>query len=121
MSLPVFLAPMEGVTDHVYRRVHHAHFTGVDKYFIPFISPTQDLCLTNRERRDVSPANNAGLFAVPQVLTKNVEYFLWAARRSTSTSAALRARSPARARAQAFCSTCRRWKSSLTRFLPARR
>ena len=79
MSLPVYLAPMEGVTDYVYRRVHHAHFTGVDKYFIPFISPTQDLCLTNRERRDVSPANNAGLFAVPQVLTKRADHFLWAA------------------------------------------
>ena len=79
MSLPVYLAPMEGVTDHVYRRVHHTHFTGVEKYFIPFISPTQDLCLTNREKRDISPANNAGLFAVPQILTKRADHFLWAA------------------------------------------
>lgn len=79
MSLPVYLAPMEGVTDHVYRRVHHAHFTGVHKYFIPFVSPTQDLCLTGRERRDISPENNTGLFAVPQVLTKRGDHFLWAA------------------------------------------
>ena len=79
MSLPVYLAPMEGVTDHVYRRVHHAHFTGISKYFIPFISPTQDLCLTNREKRDISPANNAGLNAVPQILTKRADHFLWAA------------------------------------------
>ena len=79
MSLPVYLAPMEGVTDHVYRRVHNAHFTGVSKYFIPFISPTQDLCLTNREKRDISPANNASLYAVPQILTKRADHFLWAA------------------------------------------
>ena len=79
MSLPVYLAPMEGVTDHVYRRVHHAHFTGVAKYFIPFISPTQDLCLTGREKRDVSPEHNAGLPAVPQILTKRADHFLWAA------------------------------------------
>lgn len=80
MALPVYLAPMEGVTDSVYRRVHHAHFSGVSKYFIPFISPTQDLCLTNRERRDVSPENNAGIRAVPQILTKRGDHFLWAAR-----------------------------------------
>lgn len=79
MSLPVYLAPMEGVTDYVYRRVHHAHFSGISKYFIPFISPTQDLSLTNREKRDVSPANNAGLYAVPQILTKRADHFLWAA------------------------------------------
>ena len=56
MSLPVYLAPMEGVTDYVYRRVHRAHFTGITKYFIPFISPTQDLSLTNREKRVYSCA-----------------------------------------------------------------
>ena len=49
MSLPVYFAPMEGVTDSVYRRVHHAHFTGIDRYYIPFISPTQNLVLTPRE------------------------------------------------------------------------
>ena len=79
MSLHVYLAPMEGVTDAVYRRVHHAHFSGVQKYFIPFVSPTQDLCLTNREKRDIRPENNAGLYAVPQILTKRADHFLWAA------------------------------------------
>ena len=79
MPLPIYFAPLEGVTDAEYRRVHSAHFTGVAKYFIPFISPTQNLVLTNRERFDVSPANNAGMVAVPQILTKNPEHFLWAA------------------------------------------
>jgi len=79
MSLPVYFAPMEGVTDAVYRRVHHAHFSGIDKYFIPFISPTQNLVLTPRERSNVSPEVNAGLRAVPQILTKKADHFLWAA------------------------------------------
>jgi len=79
MSLPVYFAPLEGVTDAVYRRVHHAHFTGVDKYFIPFISPTQNLVLTPRERSNVSPEVNAGMPVVPQVLTKKADHFLWAA------------------------------------------
>ena len=79
MSLPVYFAPLEGVTDAVYRRVHHAHFTGIDKYFIPFISPTQNLVLTPRERSNVSPEVNQGICVVPQVLTKKADHFLWAA------------------------------------------
>jgi len=78
MSLPIYFAPLEGVTDAVYRRVHHAHFGGIDKYFIPFISPTQNLVLTPRERSNVSPESNAGMRAVPQVLTKRADHFLWA-------------------------------------------
>lgn len=79
MPLPIYFAPLEGVTDAEHRRVHHAHFSGITKYFIPFISPTQNLVLTNRERFDISPENNAGMYAVPQVLTKDAEHFLWAA------------------------------------------
>ena len=79
MSLPVYFAPLEGVTDTIYRQVHHAHFTGPVKYFIPFISPTQNLVLTPRERRNVDPQANAWVFAVPQVLTKNAAHFIWAA------------------------------------------
>ena len=35
-----YFAPMEGVTGAVYRRTHHEFFPGVDKYFMPFITPT---------------------------------------------------------------------------------
>jgi len=80
VSCPIYFAPMEGVTDAVYRRVHHAHFGGIQKYFIPFISPTQNLVLTPRERNNVSPEVNIGLNVVPQVLTKKADHFLWAAR-----------------------------------------
>ena len=79
VSVPVYFAPMEGVTDAVYRRVHHAHFSGIAQYYIPFISPTQNLVLTPRERNNVSPEVNAGIRVVPQVLTKKADHFLWAA------------------------------------------
>ena len=79
MSLPVYFAPLEGVTDSAYRRVHRAHFCGIAKYFIPFISPTQTLTLTTRELSNVSPEYNAGVPVVPQVLTKNADHFIWAA------------------------------------------
>lgn len=76
----IYFAPMEGVTDAIFRRTHHACFSGVDKYFIPFISPTQTMLMTPKELAETLPENNPGMHAVPQVLTKYAEHFLWAAR-----------------------------------------
>lgn len=76
----IYFAPLEGVTDVIYRRVHHECFSGVDKYFIPFISPTQHLTFTSRELQAVSPVENAGIPVVPQILTKNPEHFIWMAK-----------------------------------------
>ncbi len=73
---PIYFAPLEGVTDAIFRRAHQALFPGVAKYFIPFISPTQHLTLTSREQRAVDPAENAGVYAVPQVLTKRAVHFV---------------------------------------------
>ena len=74
-----YFAPMEGLTDSIYRRVHHAHFPGVTCYFMPFLSPTVHRVLTPREARELPPAERQGFRAVPQLLTKVPEDFLWAA------------------------------------------
>ena len=74
-----YFAPMEGVTGAVYRRIHRAFFAGVDKYFMPFITPTTNERLTPRQLRDVAPEANAGVPAVPQLLTRTAADFIWAA------------------------------------------
>ncbi len=74
-----YFAPMEGLTDSIYRRLHHQYFGGVDAYFMPFLSPTVHRCLTNREARELPPAQSVGFRAVPQLMTKVPEDFLWAA------------------------------------------
>lgn len=74
-----YFAPMEGITDSIYRKLHHAHFGGVDRYYMPFISPTQHRALTPREARELPPADSVPFTAVPQILTKHAEDFLWAA------------------------------------------
>lgn len=74
-----YFAPMEGITGAEFRRAHHQIFGGVDAYYMPFLSPTQDHVFTPRELRGILPENNAGFRAVPQLLTRNVEDFLWAA------------------------------------------
>ena len=74
-----YFAPMEGITDAPYRRVHHSFFPGLTSYYMPFISPTMHRTLTHRESRDLPMADSVSFRAVPQVLTKVPEDFLWAA------------------------------------------
>ena len=74
-----YFAPMEGVTGAVYRRAHQKYFPGVDKYFMPFFTPTAAARFTPRQKRELAPALDAGVPTVPQLLTKNAADFIWAA------------------------------------------
>ena len=74
-----YFAPMEGITDSIYRRLHHKYFGGVDRYYMPFLSPTVHRQLTHKEDRELPMADAEAFCAVPQVLTKVPEDFLWAA------------------------------------------
>lgn len=79
LPLDIAFAPMEGLTGAVYRQAHCRVFGGADRYFIPFITPTQDHRFTKRELREILPEHNRGLTAVPQLLVRKAEDFLWAA------------------------------------------
>ena len=74
-----YFAPMEGLTDSIYRREHHRYFPGVDRYYMPFLSPTVHRSLTHKEDRELPFADTESFTAVPQILTKVAEDFLWAA------------------------------------------
>ena len=72
-----YFAPMEGLTDSVYRRLHSRYFPGIDRYYTPFFSPTIHRKLTPKEARELPPADTLGYTLIPQVLTKVPEDFLW--------------------------------------------
>ena len=72
-------APLQGITTYIYRRAHAELFGGVDRYFMPFLSPAAEHIITDREYRDIAPEHNRGVEAVPQVMTRKAEDFLWAA------------------------------------------
>ena len=74
-----YFAPMEGLTDSIYRRLHHKYFGGIDRYYMPFISPTIHRTLTHKEDRELPSADSVDFCAIPQILTKVPEDFLWAA------------------------------------------
>lgn len=73
-------APMEGVTDYIFRSIHHRFFPGLDRYYAPFLSPTSDGRFSQRSLKDVLPENNVDIPLVPQLLTRHSQDFLWAAR-----------------------------------------
>lgn len=75
-----YFAPMEGLTDSIFRRLHHRYFPGVDRYYTPFFSPTIHRALTAREERELPLASDTGFPVVPQLLTKSAEDFLWMAK-----------------------------------------
>lgn len=73
-------APLEGITTAPFRRLHHAFFPGVDRYYTPFLSPSADHTFTPRQLREFLPEQNEGFCVIPQLLGKNAEDLLWAAK-----------------------------------------
>ena len=71
-----YLAPMEGITNATFRRTYHAHFKSMDKYFTPFLCPHTRRDLTTKEKKEILPENNEGMYVVPQILTNQAEGFL---------------------------------------------
>lgn len=68
-----YLAPMEGLTTYNFRTNWNRYYGGMDKYFTPFISNRH---MNSRERNDVLPEHNEGMYTVPQILTNKSEEFL---------------------------------------------
>lgn len=71
--MQIYFAPLEGVTGYVFRNAYEKYYGGIDKYFTPFISPHTKKLMDTREKRDILPENNTGLYVVPQVLTNKAE------------------------------------------------
>ena len=71
-----YLAPMEGITNATFRRTYHTHFKSMDKYFTPFLCPHTKRDLTTKEKKEILPENNEGMYVVPQILTNQAEGFL---------------------------------------------
>ena len=74
----IYYAPLEGITDAAFRRIHHKYFPGIDRYYMPFLSPTIHRCFTNKEARETPPADSVPFTAVPQLLGKVPQDIAWA-------------------------------------------
>ena len=50
-----YFAPLEGITSYTYRNLHRKYYSGVEKYYTPFLSPGPETGLGIRQLRDVIP------------------------------------------------------------------
>jgi len=71
-----YLAPLEGLTTYIYRKVYHNVYGSMDKYFTPFVVPHSHKGMAPREWNELNPENNKGMNVVPQVLTNNADDFV---------------------------------------------
>ncbi len=66
-----YFAPMEGITDYLYRQIVWKHFPYADKLYAPFIQPNEKPVIVPKEYNDICPENNKGIPMVPQILTRD--------------------------------------------------
>jgi len=78
--MKIYFAPLEGITGHIFRNAYNEIYGHIDKYFAPFISPSEKCPITPREWKEVTPENNQGFYLVPQILTCRSEHFIEGAR-----------------------------------------
>ncbi len=79
-SKKLYLAPLKGVTDYVFRNTYAKHFPGLDGALAPFLATVRGHKIKPTHLRDVLPENNRLMPVVPQILSKSSENFLPLAR-----------------------------------------
>lgn len=72
--LPVFLAPLQGYTDAIYRQNHAKFAGGIKKYYSPFVRVEKGMA-RDRDLWDTKPENNQGFEFVPQIIFGSLEEF----------------------------------------------
>ncbi len=81
MIRALYMAPIRGVTDYIYRRVYSAYFSGFDIAVAPFIAVPKGNRIKSGIFKDVSPENNIATPVIPQLLGKDADEFALAASR----------------------------------------
>ena len=79
----IYLAPIRGLTDALFREVLFKHFNGFDAAMAPFINPQGASKYEDKMLRDVLPENNQGLEIIPQLLNTRPDHCLVLAKRLT--------------------------------------
>ncbi len=71
----LYLAPLQGFTDRVFRNSFSRFFKGFDLSIAPFISALHGGRYKNKELRDVLPENNRLLPVIPQIMGNDPDDF----------------------------------------------
>lgn len=75
-----YVAPMEGLTDRVWRQAHQKWFGAQgapSRYYAPFLSPPENRVLIKKKMAELAPETNPGVPVIPQLLAKDGELAAW--------------------------------------------
>ena len=75
-----YVAPMEGLTDRVWRQAHQKWFAfpgAPARYYAPFLSPPENRVLIKKKMAELAPEANPGAPVIPQLLAKDGELAAW--------------------------------------------
>jgi len=79
----LYLAPIRGITDALFRNVFYHHFGGIDAAIAPFITPQTNTRFNDKTLSDVLPQHNTLKPVIPQLLHTSPKDFLVLATRLT--------------------------------------
>jgi len=71
----IYLAPVQGVTDRIYRNLFPVYFKGVDMAIAPFISSSKKMKPENNLLREFYPDKNTGIPTIPQIMSSEPDDF----------------------------------------------
>lgn len=77
MSVTLLSSPLQGFTDFRFRNAFHHYFGGIDTFYAPYIRLNGKLVIKNSYQKDLQPENNTSLEVIPQVMTNDVDEFLF--------------------------------------------
>lgn len=75
-----YAAPMEGLTDRVWRQTHQKWFGAQGapaRYYAPFLSPPENRVLVRKKMAELAPEANPGTPVIPQLLAKDGALAAW--------------------------------------------
>lgn len=78
MQTEISLAPLQGLTDFIFRNSFNKFFTGLDSTYSPFIRIEKGE-IRRSKLRDIEPELNKESNLVPQILTNDTEEFIFLA------------------------------------------
>lgn len=74
--MKIWLAPLDGITNYVYRNCLCRHFGGIDFFMTPFLPVQERPKLNVTNWRDIWPKNNELKPTVPQLMGNNPPHFV---------------------------------------------
>jgi len=77
MNITLLSSPLQGFTGFRFRNAFNFYFGGIDTFYAPYIRLDGKLVIKSSYERDLLPENNSTLTVIPQIMTNDVEEFLF--------------------------------------------